>query len=130
MEEPRHGAINDATLARLCAEWQRRLRLMDWRVAVRLADSEDLETYGECKTHRDDKLALVRIQRPESVDQSSGWFKNFPETYDTETVLVHELLHIHLDGLMNQEADDAERAAQENAINFISEALVKLKGGE
>lgn len=118
--------MSDEQLQQCLSFWQEKLGLKDWRISVRLVDGEEIDDIGDCKVYREDRLALIRIQHPESVSGKTGWHKSFPDLFNAEKTLVHELLHIHFDGLMEQDAEDHERVAQEQAINSITNALYSL----
>lgn len=109
-------------LEALCAEWQRRLRLQDWDVKIRLRRRYDMwvETnQGECKHETLKKLALVNILDPTDYDPDNVW----PQ--DVERTVVHELLHLHFAPFVG----DYEQcnAAHEQAIDLIAGALVDAK---
>lgn len=116
----------DDWLRERCEEWQARLSLRDWRINVRFADSGELNSNeGSCRVFRDDKLAIVRVSRAEAFDETDDYHKAFPDTYDAERILVHELLHIPFDGIFNIEAEGHESVAQEQALNAVTNALCK-----
>ena len=49
------------------------------------------------------------------------------EPYDMAVHLVHELLHLHFASFMNDDENSLIHVAQEQAIEDIARALVKLK---
>jgi hypothetical protein len=123
--------MTDEQLKSLCKLWQKRLRLQDWRIDVRLVDSGELgNSEGGCRAFRDDKLAIIKVLKPDAVDRTDDYFKAFPETYSVERILVHELLHIPLEGILNPDANDHEKVAEEQAVNQITNALVEAYSGE
>lgn len=116
--------MTNQELHNLCLDWQERLRVQDWRVAVSFAVPGQMsETYhhGECATCDARKLARIKILRP---DCHPG--DEFEAPYDTEEILVHELLHLHTNGL-NIAPDSAENMAMEQMVDLVAEALVRLK---
>lgn len=109
-----------------CQYWQRVLRLQDWRVDVRIVGTEELGTQeaGQTEIHQDSKLATIKILDEAAYNQTSRMVKAFHSGY--EHTLVHELLHIPFDTLMDREADRHEQIMQEQAIEFIADALIAL----
>lgn len=104
----------------VCREWQKRLRLQDWDIEVKIKRYHDLDAQGRCTVTEELKYAEILLRDP--VDT--------PETpcvghQDIETVLVHELLHIPL-WAVAKERSEAERIAEEQAIVSISKCLVSL----
>lgn len=94
---------------------------------MRLADSGELPDAGggSCDVHADSRTAVTKILRPDSYDQTSDFYKAFPEMFNVEKTLIHELLHIPLDGLFD-DGDDVEEfqhRAQEQFIEQITDAL-------
>jgi hypothetical protein len=118
--------MTDEQLQQCLDFWRENLGLRDWRISAKLVDSEDAESAGQCCVHHDDKLALIRIQQPEAHDKTDGWYKAFPDHYDPEKMVIHELIHIHFDGLMEDDADDHQYIDQEQAINALTNALYEL----
>jgi hypothetical protein len=122
--------VNEAQLRKRCAYWQKVLRLTDWNISVRVADDEELEQGGDCQVHQHSKLALIRVRGIETYSPTSGWRKAFPEQFDMEITLVHELLHIPFDRLIDTEDDEFAQLWEEQALEFLAQALVKLSRGE
>ena len=116
----------EAELRERCAYWQRLLRLQDWRIRTRFTDSSPSGgTDGHLGTVRvwpKSKAALIRIQR----DPATEFAQAFPADADPEITLVHELLEIHLYGLLNDKPSRHEGALQEQAIDLVAGALVRL----
>lgn len=114
-----------ANLEALVEKWQRILRLRDWRISVRWAESEEMENNsGSCRVHNDGKMATIKVLAPSAYNPTSDMYKLDPP--DTEQIVVHEMLHIHFDMLMNHDdPSDHEQTMQEQAIEFISQALVE-----
>lgn len=112
----------------LCCTWQRILRLQDWHIVAKFDSSANLgDSEGSVLTWRDGKEALVRVMSPMEVNHADAHEKAFP--YDPEKCLVHELLHIHFDILMDDNPLEHEQTMQEQAIDLIADALVELKRG-
>lgn len=113
----------------LCLEWQQRLRLQDWRVAVKIVPQYEIPgNWGECSRNTRKKIATIRVAFPTATDACVD--HDFPE--DPEVVLVHELLHLtfaDFDVTNDGEVDPLVSQAQEQAINMIAGALVEAKRG-
>lgn len=113
-------------LTELCAEWQKRLRLMDWLVTVRYrrADDMPLANKGGCCSWKITlKAAVVDVLDPVDYPADSHFLQ------DVEVTVVHELLHLHIAPFVADD-DTPEDIAQEQAIECIAQALVKAKRGE
>lgn len=126
--------MTDEQLGSLCKLWQKRLRLQDWRIDTRLVDSGELpdEGGGTCLVHSDDRTAVIKILQPDSYNQTSDFYKAFPEAFEVERTLIHELLHIPLDGLFEHrdDTDEFKYIAQEQAIEQITDALYQAYSGD
>lgn len=109
-----HGQLRQQ-LVRTCLDWQRRLRLADWRVSIELHDPEALEgNLADVQWALSSKTAKMRLLAPE-----------YDLTHDMEHSIVHELLHLHLAPL-GIEDETPEDDAQETAIELIAGSLVAL----
>lgn len=118
--------MTDEELKSLCALWQKRLRLQDWRIGVRFADSGEMNgAQGDAHFQREKKLGIIRILKSEAFDQTDNYYHAFPDIFDVERTLIHELLHAPLDGLFETEENTEEykHVAQEQAIEQITNAL-------
>ncbi|EGO63506.1 hypothetical protein [Acetonema longum] len=107
----------------LCREWQQRLRLECWEVALRIARQRDFDlknAQGECCYTKETALATIKILDPTDYPQS-------PFKYDMEIVLVHELLHLHFCMFDKTEYGSLDETMMERSIDHIAKALVKLK---
>jgi len=97
--------MTEKQLARMCRTWQRRLRLQDWRVDVRVA--EDLgDEYGRVDFDETEQTATILLVRSDDAEA-------------IERTLIHELLHLRL------AAWDAPygHPPQETAINLLADSL-------
>jgi hypothetical protein len=121
--------LSDADLKDRCAYWQRLLRLQDWRIDVKFVDTENLadDALGSCSPFSDAKLAIIKLAREEATGKTGAFATSFPEHYDTERLLIHELLHIPLHGVITEDASEPERVLQEQAIESIADALIALE---
>jgi hypothetical protein len=114
--------MTDEELQALCAAWQARLRLQDWRVKAEFArrpEMGDLSTTGRVLMRIEHKNARILVLDP--LDMPTGGV--FAD--DPEGVLVHELLHLHFAPFI-VETGSPEDIAQEQAINCIRDALLSV----
>lgn len=118
--------LSEDELRQLCTEYQKILRLQDWRNKIRIMrdyefDSKDAE--GQVKYTLSRKEALIYIL--DHVDYEST--QAFPQ--DMEVILVHELIHLHF----AEVSDRCEKAEVditiplEQAIQCLAEAIVSLR---
>jgi hypothetical protein len=117
--------LTERQLQRLCAQWQKRLRVQDWDVRVRVKRRHQMELESKragCNYSLKLKEALIEIQSP--LDYQPSVWPN-----DMEQSLVHELLHLHF-ALFSADDETPEGVAQEQAIDLIASALVSLARGE
>jgi hypothetical protein len=100
--------------------WQKRLRLQDWSLKVRLARSNDLrpKTLGNVNWDRREKSATISVLDPTDYKLAGDAMRD-----DMEMTIVHELVHLHLSGLPRNEAT---KSAEEQAVVMLTDALVKL----
>lgn len=112
-------------LIQACKLWQKRLRLQDWKVDVKLVHTKDIDgNTGICEPTRARKYAQIKIATAESTTDSL-------DDYDMLLILVHELLHLHFDEVDPAVMDDkgeltADYMKFDSGIELIAEALVKL----
>lgn len=111
--------MTELELQELCAEWQKRLRLQDWKVKVSLCRIRDIDdSYARMKTRNYFKEADIQIA--EATDR--------PEADpDLEQTLVHELVHIHFTQL--ETPTGYGLTILENGIDLTAWALVNAKRG-
>ena len=102
---------------RVCAIWQRRLRLSDWDVEVKIVRKRQLveNRLAQISIEWHHKHAIIEMMDP--ID----WHDEHGRLQDHEFEIVHELLHLHT-GAMH---DDLDSRAEEQAINCIAGALIK-----
>lgn len=123
-------AITQRQLTALMKRWQRRLRLVDWKVRVKLVGKEEFdkrgavyghnadETYGFCEHLTEARTGFIWIVRPEELAED-----DIEGRVDIENTLVHELLHLHFAPFADKHTDDD--LLHEQAIEAITEALLK-----
>lgn len=102
-------------LRALCDKWQRRLRLEDWKIDLRLVRHYELEpgTAGNFTPVLERKEAVIKIL------VAGDRFESCLQTTEEQT-LVHELLHCHFESFWYH----GKRTEMEQAINLIADALV------
>jgi hypothetical protein len=113
---------------KLLTEWQKRLRLQDWRIHLgfaRQAQMSDTQVTGNCRVFNPSKMAWITLLQPVDHYPYTDLITNKVGTVDTEHDLIHELLHITLDKWPHDKGhanDDVEVA-----IETIADALMALK---
>lgn len=111
-------------LKKLCQEWQERLRLQHWTIALTISREKDFKlvgAQGECCWTQSTALATIKLIDP--IDYPESPFK-----YDMEIVLVHELLHLHFCPFDDcTDINDLKDIMLERAIDHIARALVETK---
>ena len=109
-------------LQMLCSEWQERLRLKHWDVALRIARASEFETkesQGECTWTLSTALAAIKILDPIDYPETP-----FPQ--DMEKTLVHELLHLKFCEFDNTNRGSLSETMMERTIDHIARLLVTL----
>lgn len=112
-------------LNELLKEWQKRLRLQDWEITLKVINdqSEDGQ-YASCKHCFKYKSAVIRIYELPDTDQGDRTCNT-----DYEVTLIHELLHLHaaaFDSEIPKHLDDHI----EFMIEAVARALVDAKSGK
>lgn len=117
--------MNDRDLQDLCKVWQERLRLQNWRIDVRFAGSSEMhgDAQGSCTVFSENHMAVIRLLKPEGYDATNSFIEAFPDDTDPERILIHELLHIPFDRIIDVDAEGFMLIAQEQAINQVTDAL-------
>lgn len=109
----------------LCKEWQAILGLQDWKVTVHVVRRSEMqgENEGECQYVLPRKRATIWLC--DAVDRHDS------EDVDMEADLVHELLHIPFGPFFCHEEQDRHiNLCQEQCIDMLADALVRLKRSE
>lgn len=118
--------ISQRKLNSIKLEWQRKLRLQDWRIKIDFADAEfikeeaGIEAIGACEAHAEPRRAQIWILQDTSELQE--------EQQDVEETVLHELLHCHFAAFRT--ADPMNQLQIEQIIEVISEALLTEKRGK
>jgi hypothetical protein len=75
----------------LLADWQQRLRMLDWDITLKLIKFNPDDPYvARAVYDPQTELAIIEICDPRQMDNV------FTGTPDTEVALVHELLHVKM----------------------------------
>lgn len=118
--------LTEDELRQLCAEYQRILRLQDWRSKVKIAREYDFDkpdAEGQVRYTLARKEALIYVLDHLDYQPTQA----FPQ--DMEVTLVHELLHLHFAEISDkcQEAGIDIHTPLEQAIQSLAEAVVQLR---
>lgn len=113
-------------LRELCREWQKTLRLQDWRVRIRYSKEYELDGSQAMVTPTNEtRSALIRINpysASESADESHA---------PIEVRVIHELVHLHAEAFWPKvDKDSLEWNTAEAAVDSIAWALYRAKYGD
>ena len=109
-------------LTALCIEWQERLGLSHWRIAVQICRAREMpvpDVQATSDISLQMEYALISILDP--VDYPSSPFEQ-----DMEVTLVHELLHIPLLYITDPDRASLEHTYLEAFIERTARLLVAL----
>ena len=107
--------MTDLELIQECRRWQWLLGLSHWLIDVKTVRGVEIgDNCGQNDYSQVDETSLIRIKLPEDYH---GYFE-----YDMEAVLVHELLHLLLDVVI-----DSRNVCYEQVLSRLSRVLVGLK---
>jgi hypothetical protein len=100
--------------------WQHRLALEDWNITVTVSRVADLKprTLGNIHWDLKTRTATIRVLDPADYTLTGAAMLR-----DIETTVVHELVHLTLAPMLDR--TDANRSAEENAVNRITENLLR-----
>lgn len=106
--------------------WQGILRLQDWDITAEFSNRWELpgDSVGCNMIDPCGMDAAIKVLNPDQGDSVDSVI-----AYDWEFTLVHELLHIVLDGLDDKDKYDHDEAYQimvESTVNRLSKALTAL----
>lgn len=101
--------------------WQKRLRLDDWKIEVKIVRVWELErgTLGHIDWSTPRKTAVIKVLNPADYELPPD---KIPA--DMELSIVHELVHLHLSVLP---LSKSSRGAEEQVVTMIADALVSLE---
>lgn len=114
----------------LKAVWQKRLRIQDWDIEVRIVgipemmDVSGSDDLGLCITQMSKKKARIFVRRAEDIE---------PHEDDQEIILVHELLHVVMpmqDLKLKADLNDSAYVAYERIIDQMARMLVGVHRGK
>jgi hypothetical protein len=107
-------------------EWQPLLSLQAWKIKVSLVPAKKLSDpkhTAEVWANHEARSAEVLISRDEEASEYLD-----PESHDWEETLVHELVHLTLDGALPGEPLERWRdILYEQGIHALAGALVRVK---
>lgn len=115
--------MNLKQLTELKELWQKRLRIQDWDVRIRIVttqqmlDKVDADNLGLCMPYNMKKKADIWVLRIEDIPEGED---------DQETILVHELMHLvmpHRDLGIKLNDDNAAFVAYERIIDQMARAF-------
>lgn len=116
-------AWSTSKLVRVCEAWQRELNLRDWAITIGYVskDQIDADVHGaSILISAEHRMADICILHPRDVPDD--------KTTDTETSIVHELLHIPIELFFDhKEIAYSTQIALEQHICTIASALRKHK---
>lgn len=120
LNAPEGNAPTQSFLNQKLSLWQKRLKLQDWNISVRLSPVANLrpKTLGNINWDRKAKSAVISVMSPDDYKLSGSAMLD-----DMEMTVVHELVHLHLSGLPRNE--DTKKV-EEQAVNMLAEALIRL----
>ena|SRR5579872_3529969 len=101
--------------------WQKRLRLEDWKIDVKIVRIWDLEqgTLGHIDWSTTHHTAMIKVLNPADYELPPD---KIPA--DMELSIVHELVHLHLSVLP---LNKSSRNVEEQVVSMIADALVNLE---
>lgn len=104
--------------------WQKRLRLQDWNVEVKLCRWNDMpqEAVAAIEYFEERKDARMHLLAPCDIPLVANRFLG-DEASNYDISIVHELLHLHLIPLSDYE-NQTKRVAEEQVINALSRMIV------
>lgn len=116
--------MSEKEMRKLCALWQRRLRLQDWNVRLLIKSADDIDgSFARIRPQLDAKCAILNVCEP--GDHSSLDLQMIGER-DVEEDIVHELLHLHCEPFSPEDHDSLEYQAIEQAVGVLANCIVRL----
>lgn len=101
--------------------WQGRLRLNHWNIEVHIEPEKVMGQNTGTNDYNTEHLeSIISILDPNDHNETGG--------YDMEFILVHELLHLHIEVYRHSDTyDDRQHLDMEQAINSIARTLMDLE---
>ncbi|WP_153017279.1 hypothetical protein [Alkalihalobacillus trypoxylicola] len=124
MEDIKEVILNDEQLQEKLTFWQKKLRLQDWIIEVRVARASEIERNraAEVSWVLPKKMASICI-----LDQED-YPRGLMGERDMENDLVHELLHLHFAPIHDFNSDNEHyEIYEEQAIESITYGLIALE---
>ena len=117
-------------LPEVVADWQERLHLGHWQIAVRYSKAKVLK--NKAKQPCDGCIEIVEERLAAAVDilQPGRYPKGATVSQDVERTIIHELLHIWIRPFEPEEGYHREHIAMEQAIDALSRSLLHAKREE
>ena len=101
--------MTQAQLTRLCKKWQKRLRLLDWKITPLLVPTDQLPDNHWARNEWEDEEFWSKISILEGLTDQ-----------ETESHLVHEMLHIRMNDWDCEYGDPK----QERVINLLTDCFL------
>lgn len=119
--------MTDEQLQQCLSFWQEKLRLRDWKIACRIGNTKETRgRLGISHISSAGRTAEIILAPENAMDHTRYEYEVFPENRDPEMVLIHELVHVVLDAVWDDEMDDYEEILREQAIEGLTSALYVL----
>lgn len=116
--------MTEAELKKLCALWQKRLRLQDWNVRLVVKTAEDIEeNFANIRAELSQKSAVLFVR---ADDDTSSLDTQMSGARDIEEDIAHELLHLHCEPFVPENQESPEYEAIEQAVGVLANCIVRL----
>ena len=120
---------SEEELNELCKEWQKILRLQDWKGKVYVVHCKDIDCIAFINPQIKDYTFEIKISDEKSLRENKYLFAN--DEYDMMVSLVHELLHLHFECVQpkvyNSKKDYTKKYLNfDRGIELTAQALVNL----
>lgn len=117
--------MNETELAMLCEKWQKTLRLQDWDIELALVRQSELHDENgnvdaRCFPILTRKEAKIKVLDP--IDFQGERLKDAGSPDDIETLIIHEILHLHFESFW----DDDKEVEMEQAIHSLAKAFKSI----
>lgn len=108
-----------------CELWQKRLRLQDWNIEVKVKRFTEMpsEALAAIQSFEERKDAFMYLLAPIDIELVQDRFLG-NEAANYSMSIVHELLHLQLLPLSEYD-DERKRIAEEQIVNTLSRVLVE-----
>lgn len=108
-----------------CKLWQKRLRLQDWNIEVKVKRFTEMpsEALAAIQSFEERKDAFMYLLAPIDIELVQDRFLG-NEAANYSMSIVHELLHLQLLPLSEYD-DERKRIAEEQIVNTLSRVLVE-----